>query len=103
MNVYDEFHLIRGYHGAGYNKRSTLSTALQVTLTTAGWYKISANVDYCWSGPASTVTTASSTLATHQWARETVVVRSDKPSQKIALVRSGTVSGVYHICMLKGF
>lgn len=102
MNPFDEWHNFRAFTGAQHNKTATLSdVAINVQLTTAGWWAITADVDFHVRGPDAT-STAVSTADHHEWKKDYWLVRTEGANEFVSVVRSGSVSGTYWIGRVKG-
>lgn len=101
-NPFDAWERMKGFHGAAYNKEATLSTtAIEVELTTPGWWGITASIDFCFTGPFTTTVTATNSTSSHFWAKERHLVYS-KASQKISIIAHGTTAGIYRLGLLAG-
>lgn len=101
-NPFNEWENIRAFAGAANNKTGSLSTAaVNVCLTTPGWWGITASVDYHVRGPDA-ATTAVTTADHHEWARDYFFVKTDNANEYVSLKRSGSVSGTYWIGKIKG-
>lgn len=102
MNVYSEMHSMAGFGGNTHNKTGALgASAVTVQLSIAGWYKISADVDFHWQGPSSTTVTAT-TADCHEWAQDTTPPIYVKAGYYVSLIRAGSTAGTYHINRIKG-
>lgn len=93
-NPFDDWQNLRGFSGATNNKTGTLSNvSVALTMTTGGWWKISADVDFHWQGWKTTAGTCT-TSDQHEWAKDSVVIYVPAGKQ-LSILRSGSTSGTY--------
>lgn len=111
-NINDEMHSMKGFAGSDVNKSGSLSGALaantsHVQLTVAGWYKLSADVDYYWTGPGASADINPGEAA-HEWAYDTpqefyISAAAIAAGQNyINILRVGAVAGTYYVNERKG-
>ena len=102
MNVFDEWHSIVASGLAADHKAETLSSAaVSVTLSTAGWWKVSADVDIWLRGPSAAASTVTASTGQHEWAKDTAIFNA-KAGEKIAALRVGAVAGTLYVDRIKG-
>lgn len=76
MNVFQEWENIRCFSGAADHDQCVVSSvARQLTLSTAGWWKITTSGDCFISGPMSTYAAVTSTTGLVLWERESWFVK----------------------------
>ena len=102
-NAYDEMHDMKAMTAAKDHKTGTLSTAtpVSIVLSTAGWWKLSADQDYFWIGPNAASTLLTSAIACHEWAYDTPPPVFVKANEYVA-VRAVATQGTYWVDRVKG-
>ena len=65
------------------------TSAVAVTVSTTGWWAISADVDFWLQGPATGVSTVTSSTGNHVWAKDTVIRKATAGDKFAVLSVSG--------------
>ena len=105
-NPNNAMHEMAGFAGSAVNKTGALGGAtatdtVHVELAVAGWYKLSADVDFYWTGPGASADIAVGE-ARHEWGKDTPQEVEVKAGQFINILRVGAVAGVYFVNKVKG-
>lgn len=111
-NVNDYMDELRGFPGSIANKTGSLSGALaantvHVELTVAGWYKLSCDVDFYWTGPGPSADITPGE-ACHEWGYDTpqevyVSAEAIAAAQNfLNILRVGASTGTYFVNRKKG-
>lgn len=102
MNLYDEWHSHRMAGQTTAHVQKTLSSAaVQIAMSTVGWWRLSADVDWYGRGPESSYTAVTASTGQHNWANDSVefYVRS---TSYISAKRVGSVAGTIWADLVKG-
>jgi len=95
MNPFDEWKSMRCFRGAAdHDQCAVSSVAGQLSLSTAGWWKITTGGDAFVSGPMSTYAAVTSTTGLVLWERESWFVYCSAAPQYMSVIGHSGITGL---------
>ncbi len=93
MNLFQEWENVRCFGSAAdHDQCAVSSVSRQLTLSTAGWWKITTSGDAFVAGPMSTYEVVTSTTGMVLWQRESWFVKAPSAGMCMAVIGQGGVT-----------
>lgn len=103
MNPFDEWRSMQCFRGAAdHNQAVVSSVARQLTLSTAGWWKITTSGDCFISGPMSTYAAVTSTTGMVLWERESWFAYNPTAQWSMSVIGKGVTGQKAYADRVKG-